>query len=245
MTNLHKSLSARRDIPCFAVLFFLMFLHLHSGFAQGLEPEDGMLAGGGNPGNDLYYGLIREALFGDQYRLLCGVAVIQSFSAERAVFMVRLDSGRFSVVSRKLKEHLANKAYESLRREEVLLRTESKAFLQKLQVGVETATAELDADAGNALSEVCKQVLLKTRYPEVQEIRLDGVTYHVGHSIVGAFLSGKTWSPGPETLAGKFIAMEEALAAYAEVTAARRDAARSDLLAKAAVVSAALKEDTK
>jgi hypothetical protein len=161
--------------------------------------------------------------------------------------MVRVDSGRFSVVSRRLNAQLwivaDRSTYQNVRRETTRSEPDAKALLEK--VGVKTYTAELDEGAGNIVAEICRQVLLRTHSPVFPSGGPDGVTYHAGHWVPGAFLSGTTWSPQPDTLAGKFIAMEEALQSYAEATTAGRASARSDLLAKAAGVSAALREKSK
>jgi hypothetical protein len=160
--------------------------------------------------------------------------------------MVLSDLGRFTVVSRKLREHLWPRMIQQIEKDSksgsISLRADAQTVaLEKLETAVETHTAELDENTANIVSDVCRDVLLKARYPEKIRTGLDGVDYHAGHWIPGAFLSGTTWSPEPDSVAGLFVGMEEVLKTYAEAVPSKRDIVKSDLLARAAKLSAALK----
>ena len=59
-------------------------------------------------------------------------------------------------------------------------------------------------------------MLRGTHYPEPDNrVRFDGVTYHFsGFSRGQGRLAGHTWSPDPNTDAGRLVALAEALRAY-------------------------------
>lgn len=67
--------------------------------------------------------------------------------------------------------------------------------LSKLRPAIETHRAELTPKAVETLDTVCRDVLLRVRYPKSPTSGADGTRYHMGHWISGAFLSGTTWSP--------------------------------------------------
>jgi hypothetical protein len=107
--------------------------------------------------------------------------------------------------------------------------------LRNIAVAVETRSATLDESRAKLIARVCRDVLLAVRYPpplpeNVGYGRSDGVAHHAAHWITGHFLSGTTCSPEPATIAAQFVAMEEALAAYAEALAEQREAAKAALL---------------
>ena len=71
---------------------------------------------------------------------------------------------------------------------------------------------------------------------------LDGVTYHASTWIPGAFLSGSAWSPKPGTVPADFVAMEEALRAFAESKdPGARSKAHADVKARAKRLAARVK----
>jgi hypothetical protein len=170
--------------------------------AQALEPEEGIWNGVGAPWP--YDLVLRQALLGSHPYRLCGMVTVPSFSNESAVYMIRSDAGRFSVVSRRLKEHLWPKLQDELARGSIRPEMDAKTIQEKLRIEVEERTVELDEKTANTVTDVCRNVLLQTRYPQTPRQGLDGVIYHAGHWIPGAFLSGKTWSPEPNSISGRF-----------------------------------------
>jgi hypothetical protein len=170
--------------------------------------------------------VLSEALLeGHRYRE-CQLVSLPSWRAPSAVYMVPGETGSVTVVSRTV-------WYQR--------RSSRSTGLKKMRASVATHTAELDGPTARMLAVLCRDVLLRARYPDKSYIGFDGTTFHAGHQLPGAFLTGKTWSPKPSTLAGEFVEMELALQAFAESAPEQREAARADLKAKAEHVAARLK----
>jgi hypothetical protein len=195
--------------------------------AQDLELEEGPFATVGLPSEqDLV--LAKALLEGDRHRE-CQLVIIPSWVSPSAVYIVPGETGDVTVVSR------------TRYRESVVLTRRGKWRINA-EPFVVRRTAELDRPTAARLGTMCRDVLLRARRPDMYTAGLDGTSYHAGHQVLrGPFLTGKTWSPQADTIAGTFVAMELALKAYAESPPEERTAARLDLLAKAEALGARLK----
>jgi hypothetical protein len=205
--------------------------------SEGLEPEEGVFAGYAPP--TPYELLVRQALLGDDRYRLCQMVYLPSFRQESAVYIAHEKGKAFVVVSRTLKKQLWSQMLGEMEKASPTKNSISldsiyqSAALHKIRAAVDTRTATLDAEVATSVAETCRDVLLRVSYPKESTAGLDGTTYHAGHWIPGAFLSGKTWSPTKGTAAAEFVAMEMALQAYADSTTKERAALRLDLLEKA------------
>jgi hypothetical protein len=210
--------------------------------ASGLEPATSFFGDGEPP--EPYYVALRRSLIPEREYRLCQNLTIPSFERERVVYFTLADDGVATVVSRKLKENLWYRLMHEIQRAasgpSYSIGAEAQeAALRNIAIAVETRSATLDEASAKLVARVCRDVLLAVRYPpplpdNVGYGRGDGVTHHAAHWIPGYFLSGTTWSPTPATtIAAQFVAMEEALAAYAEAPAGQRDAAKAELLKRA------------
>jgi hypothetical protein len=206
--------------------------------ASGLEPETSFFGDIEPP--DPYYVALRTALIPERQYRLCQNLTIPSFERERVVYFTLAEDGVATVVSRKLKHHLWPRLMREIERAagsssySVGARAQEEA-LRHITIAVETRSATLDEKSAKLVARTCRDVLLAVRYPppppeNVGYGRSDGVAHHAAHWITGHFLSGTTHSPEPATIAAQFVAMEEALAAYAEARAEQREAAKATLL---------------
>ena len=205
--------------------------------ASGLEPETSFFGDIEPP--DPYYVALRTALIPERQHRLCQNLTMPSFERERVVYFTIADDGVVTVVSRKLKDPLWPRLMHEIER---AARSSSYSIgaqaqeeaLRNIAVAVETRSATLDETSAKLIARVCRDVLLAVRYPPLPENvgygSSDGVAHHAAHWITGHFLSGTTHSPEPATIAAQFVAMEEALAAYAEAPAEQRMAAKATLL---------------
>jgi hypothetical protein len=201
-----------------------------------LEPETGTFGGYGP--TEPYELLLRRALFEDDHYRLCQFVVMPSFAAEFAVYILAPEKGPPVVVSRTLKQQLWSSMMDEMMKAcpsgSVQLDAMSQSVaLEKLRPMTETHRAELTPKAAAALGLACEGVLLRVRYSKNTSLGLDGTTYHAGHWIPGAFLSGTTWSPEAGTVAREFVDMGEQLKVYAESQPAKRAQVEADLIAKA------------
>jgi hypothetical protein len=212
--------------------------------AEFLEPEEGVFAGYVGP--EPYQLVLRRALLaGDNYRL-CQLVTVPSFSQESAVYMVRGQDGRVNVVSRVLRDQLwtsmLGEMQKTAKNNAISLDAVAQSIaLEKLRTAVDTHRVSLDTKTAEMALGLCRDVLLRTRYPDSPTAGLDGTTYYAGHWIQGAFLGAHTWSPEKGTLAADFVAMERALQGYADSTENGRAQAKVDLIAKAQLLAAHLK----
>lgn len=85
---------------------------------------------------------------------------------------------------------------------------------------VSTYRNALAADLGGAVCDIWSRVLFQTRYANEQWQGCDGVSYHFTYSRKGARgvpkKSGKTWSPGKNSIPGKLVSLSHALGVYAK-----------------------------
>jgi len=201
-----------------------------------LEPETGTFGGYGPA--EPYELLLRRALFEDDHYRLCQFVVMPSFAAESAVYILAPEKGSPVVVSRTLKQQLWASMMDEMMKAcpngSVRLDAISQSVaLEKLRPTTETHRAALSPKAAAALGAACEDVLFRVRYSPKTTAGLDGTTYHAGHWIPGAFLSGTTWSPDAGTVARDFVDMGEQLKVYAESHPAKRAQLEADLIAKA------------
>jgi hypothetical protein len=207
--------------------------------ADELEPETGTFAGFGPP--EPYELLVRRAMFEEDTYRQCQFVVLPSFAAENAVYILEPKDAEPVVISRTLKRDLWASMMEELSKScangSFQLDVAAESFaLSKLQTVTETHRAKLSRPIAETLNGVCRDVLLRVRYPKSQRFGADGTTYHMGHWIQGAFLAGTTWSPRSDTLPGAFVELGERLKAYAHAAPDERKQAEVRLIAQASQV---------
>jgi hypothetical protein len=201
-----------------------------------LEPETGAFGGYAPP--EPYELMLRRVLFEDDAYRLCQFAVLPSFQPEWAVYIVESDTGKATLISRTLKQEMWTSMMGEMAKVASTGSIEHDAIsqsraLHKLRVATNTKRVELDAKMVSQLGAACEAVLLRVRYPTTRTIGADGTTYHVGHWVPGAFLSGKTWSPKPGTLARDYVNLGATLKKYADAKPGARPRIRAALLASA------------
>lgn len=193
---------------------------------------------------DPYSLALRDALLGAHNYRQCQLLVAPSFEPEYAVYFVREKDESATVVSHAFASQLWARLTTELERASRkpgsyhLDAASKRAALKRMRTPtIQTRRAHLDAGTAAVLSGICRDVLLQVRYPKEPSRGLDGTSYHAGHWEPGLVLSGTTWSPDDDTLAGEFVAMELALKAFAESSEAMRATRKLDLLDRAKRVS--------
>jgi hypothetical protein len=212
--------------------------------AQGLEPEPGVFAS--EYAAEPVSLALRDALLGGHAYRQCQFLVEPALRTPYAVFLVRQADGAV-VISRTLDDRRWGQLYGELTR---ALKPDvfpldpaaERALLKRFPLVAQTRQAPLDADSAAVLTALCRDVLLQARYPRKFEEGLDGVTYHAGHWTRDRFLSGTAWSPDANSLAGDYVAMGQALKAFAEAPPAQREARRGELLERAKRVADRLRD---
>lgn len=222
--------------PVFAI--FMATVLASSTQAQGLEPERGVFGGLGAP--DPYELALRDALLGAHSYRQCQLLAAPSFETEYAVYFVREKDDSATVVSRAFASQLWARLTTELERASKepgsfrLDAASKRAALRRMRMPpVQMRRAHLDAGTAALLSGICRDVLLQVRYPKQPSAGLDGTSYHAAHWEPGLVLSGTTWSPEDDTLAGEFVAMELALKGFADAPEAMREARKLELLERA------------
>ena len=207
--------------------------------ADGLEPEVGSYGGASGP--EPYDLALRAALLGEERYRLCQLVTVPSRGLERAVYLVRANEhSEATVVSRTMKQHVWSRMMKQLQQPQKggsysfrMDTVSQRAALEKVPMDVTVHQAPLDAATAQALTDVCRDVLMQVRYPQRPGIGLDGVRYHAATWIRGAFLAGQTWSPKAGTIAGDFVSVLESLHDYAEASEGARAKLKADLAARA------------
>ncbi|MFG6489321.1 hypothetical protein ACG04R_21740 [Roseateles sp. BYS78W] len=212
--------------------------------AGGLEPEPGVFASEHAP--DPATLALRDALLGGYAYRQCQFLVEPSLRTPYAVFLVR-QAGGVIVVSRTLDEQrwsrLEIERIRALKPDVFPLDAATeRALLKRFPVVAQTRQAPLDAESTAVLTDLCRDVLLQVRYPKKFEEGLDGVTYHAGHWTQERFLSGTAWSPDADSLTGDYVAMGQALKAFADAPEAQREARKGELLERARRVADRLRD---
>ena len=178
----------------------------------------GIFASWGGP--DPYLLVLRPALLQGEHYRQCQLVSLPSFAPANVVF-IRDERGQATVVSRTVKEPLWSTMIGDVpkRRKDKSADngvTAQGITIDQIESVVDTRTASIDRATADLVMNVCREVLLRTRYADAPTRGNDGVDYHAGHWIEGTFLAGETWSPKPGTIAREFVDMEDALAAYAK-----------------------------
>jgi hypothetical protein len=173
------------------------------------------------------------------------LAILPSFTAESAVYIVQDKAGNSTVISRSFKHSLWADMTREIQREagsasSYSLGPDAQArALKHVRIVLDTRTAPRDKQAADTITDACRNVLLRVRYTS-PGAGADGTSYHAGHWIRGAFLAGQTWSPDKGTIASDFVEMETTLKAYADADANKRALLEADLLKKARALRARL-----
>ena len=91
-------------------------------------------------------------------------------------------------------------------------------------VAVERCERPISADLGERVHSLWGEMLFRTRYPDRRPVRIDGdhtinfgvdgTTHHFSFDYQSQRLAGKTWSPMPDSVAGKFVAISDLLVEY-------------------------------
>jgi hypothetical protein len=206
------------------------------GPSSELEPETGLFAGS-TP--EPYRLALRQALLPGTAYGSCQLLTLPAQGSERVVFFRRAEDGSAIVVSRRLRAPLWPRLIAELERRansasHDLGDDAQAAALRALGLDVDEVSAPLDASTATLLSNVCRDVLLRVRYPAPppeNSGRSSEVSYHAAHWIPGMFLSGTTSWPRSGSIAELFIGMEQALERYARAPTTQRTEQLALLLA--------------
>lgn len=86
-------------------------------------------------------------------------------------------------------------------------------------VAVNRCEREIPSDVGRKLYSVWGEMLFRTRYPDkrpispdgdaIINVRTDGTNYHFSFEYHYLRLTGKTWSPSPDSVTGQFVHIAE------------------------------------
>lgn len=205
------------------------------GPSSELEPEVGLFAGG-TP--EPYRLALRQALVPSTAYGSCQLLTLPALGSERVVYFERAEDGSATVVSRRLRAPLWPRLIAEIERHarsaSYSLSDDAQAVaLKALTLDVDEVSATLDANTASLLSRLCRDVLLRVRYPAPPPQnagRSSEVSYHAAHWVPGMFLSGTTSWLGPGTVAEDFIGMEQALERYARAPIGLREPHRAALL---------------
>ena len=105
------------------------------------------------------------------------------------------------------------------------IEAKTKILAARDNASVECASTDvaLPDDLGSLLCDVWRAMLLRTRYPKRFGVGRDGVNYHFEtHGGGVGFMSGKTWSPRPDTAPGKLVELCSLLLRYTKADEASR-----------------------
>jgi hypothetical protein len=209
-----------------------------SAASNWLEPEEGTFAGAGSGSLSPSDLLLRLALFQDDAYRMCLLVEMPSLVGSPTAVYIRETEGHAVVISRRAKEEpladMLHKVEERAKKKSISIDAGLETIpVEQIRSAVDTKTADLDRDTAHAVMDACREVLLQARYVREPTRGNDGTMYHAGHWIPGTFLAGQTWSPKPGTVAREFVEMETALRDYAESSAAKRAAAKANLLGRA------------
>ena len=185
-----------------------------------LEPEVGLFAGS-TP--EPYRLALRRALLPETAFGSCQLLTLPALGSERVVYFSRAEDGSATVVSRRLRAPLWPRLIAELERRAraasySLADDAQAAALKALSLDVDEVSARLDANTATLLSDLCRDVLLRVRYPAPPPLnagRSSEESYHAAHWVPGMFLSGTTSWLARGTVAEDFIGMEQALERYA------------------------------
>lgn len=202
------------------------------------EPEHGVYSGGVP---DPYHLALSRALLPGEPQRLCQLLTLPALGSERVVYFTRGEDGVATVVSRRLREALWPRLQAELARQagtnsyDVGVAAQERA-LARLSLAVDEASAPLAAASAVRLSVLCRDVLLRVRYPAPppeNSGRSSEVSYHAAHWVPGMFLSGTTSWAAPGSVAEHLIVMEQSLERYVRSSLERREEQHVELLRNA------------
>ncbi len=138
---------------------------------------------------------------------------LPSFQPESAVRLVR-----------------SNKGLRAVREPSLVLVNANEAIWGSTAPSIETThhTRGIPDGLATRLETLWERMLLSTRASRHVGMGLDGVTYH----FTFRHKSGQTWSPRPETRAGRFVEVARTLARYIAAEESTRSAIEGELLAQ-------------
>ena len=174
------------------------------GASAELEPDVGLF-GGSTP--EPYRLALRRALVPDTAYGSCQLLTLPAIGSERVVYFTRVPDGSATVVSRRLRAPLWPRLIAELERRAhsasySLADHAQAAALGALSLDVDEVDAPLDAHTASLLYNLCRDVLLRVRYPAPPPEnagRSSEESYHAAHWVPGMFLSGTTSWPARGT----------------------------------------------
>lgn len=176
-----------------------------------LEPVAGYFAS--YPHSHAYSVAVRDVLVGDAWRSPAMMVTLPSFRPESVVFLDVRGKQTFvaSVVANAQIWYSEKRESITVTRKEKLLRPE----------------------VALAISAVFAQAAGQSRYPKGNDQGLDGVSFYFSAFVEQAGVrAGQTWSPGPQTVCGRLVALGEHLSSYArgEFSAEQLEAEAREIL---------------
>jgi hypothetical protein len=138
---------------------------------------------------------------------LASVICLPSFRPEWIVRILDKKNGRFAVLLTEAEEHIWGAYWHKRDPREIKVRRKQ---------------ATLDPELARRLVDAWRRMLVGVRHRRQDRMGLDGVNYHFACLGFGCeTLSGRTWSPPPESPAGRLVALSESLREYAESKCSR------------------------
>jgi hypothetical protein len=193
-----------------------------------LEPEDGVLNQTEREWD--YAKNLREALLKDAGRYhLARMVCLPSFEPEWVVTVVREDGHDPDSPPSYYVEYVV---------------TERKLFPPggSQTPRVKRSRATLDPETAESLNKTWRGMLRRVRYPSELRLGADGVTYHFSRFVpltvrgesdpLAGWEQGRTWTPDPQSLCGRLVAIGERLKDYAQAKPKNSEQIRSEIRAK-------------
>lgn len=132
-----------------------------------------------------------------EYKEIATLVCLPSFEPEWALLIAGERKTAFSVLLTEVGE---NTWYRALKKEV----PNSSAVPQMHQ-------SRLPMERAEAICDIWRKILSRTRYPKESQMGCDGVSYHFAYCGLGNLLAGKTWSPEETSVPGKLVALGGAL----------------------------------
>jgi hypothetical protein len=206
-----------------------------------LWPNDGLFDGAWQP--EPYELAVRAALLSDHQYRTCQVVALPTGPYEWAVYIVRGDGNRPTIVYKHFRSLLWGRMMDRLSgrgtQPSYSVGAEAQAAaLRQIKFDVETSSAEVSAELAELLESVWAGMLGRVRYAESSRAGTDGTNYYVSTwSPRFGVRSGTTWSPGAGSQPAVLVALAEQMAT---LTQSSSESARSSAEASLADSARAL-----
>ena len=216
--------------------------------AEDLQPEPGVFASSFFDFGP-YHRALRESLLGEHDRRHCQMVSLPSFSNEWAVYVVREEGDRASVVFKMMQKQL----WVEMTREIQKTRKDGRipldpatqaAAVVRADRAVQRSVAPISRSTADLLDQVWAATLARVRYPPPSNVVMaDGTTYYVAHWQQGiGERTGTTWSPAYNSNAGRLVAIAEWLRKFATADGGQRAAAETHVIEEAKELLERLKQ---